>query len=365
MNSFADVIDKWPSGAEMARDIGIKPTHLQTMKARGSIPSKFWPDIVAAAAQRGLPGITLELLGRLSRGDRDTGARSDLAIRIATARDRAGWSQTKLGDEVAVSRGAVCQWESGRTEPSAANLREISMKTGVDYNWLATGRGRPGNDADVKGEQVPSNRIAEHRDAKGMTQQQLADALNVHWQTISKLERGKMQLTADWAVKIGKALDADYRKLFAAPMQRSSATPEPNSLTPAHLRGWIRQICTRVDIYPTELAEEAGLARSTINRFLRSGNEETLNARTIEALKAAAARLEERYGVVEYDSGPSATGVWSRLFMTSATLPLREGVVKIDIPGSMSAQSLAAVRAWFDLLLSLREEAKPASSKGR
>jgi transcriptional regulator with XRE-family HTH domain len=66
---------------------------------------------------------------------------ADLAVRLVTVRDHAGWSQTRLAKEVGVSRGAVGQWESGRTEPSAANLREIAVRAGVDYDWLATGRG--------------------------------------------------------------------------------------------------------------------------------------------------------------------------------------------------------------------------------
>jgi transcriptional regulator with XRE-family HTH domain len=44
-----------------------------------------------------------------------------------------------------VSRGAVSQWESGTTEPSAANLRSVAVETGVNYEWLATGRGEPIN----------------------------------------------------------------------------------------------------------------------------------------------------------------------------------------------------------------------------
>ncbi|KMO20635.1 helix-turn-helix transcriptional regulator [Methylobacterium platani] len=50
------------------------------------------------------------------------------------------------------------------------------------------------------------NRIAELRKQKRMTQQQLAEAVGAHWITISKLERGKIALTYEWAARIGKAL---------------------------------------------------------------------------------------------------------------------------------------------------------------
>lgn len=53
---------------------------------------------------------------------------------------------------------------------------------------------------------IAPNRIAELRKAEGLTQQQLAEALGAHWITISRLERGKLPLTFEWAERIGNAL---------------------------------------------------------------------------------------------------------------------------------------------------------------
>lgn len=50
------------------------------------------------------------------------------------------------------------------------------------------------------------NRIAELRKQKGLTQQALADAVGAHWITISKLERGKLPLSFEWAERLGKIL---------------------------------------------------------------------------------------------------------------------------------------------------------------
>ncbi|MGB5903785.1 MAG: helix-turn-helix transcriptional regulator [Xanthobacteraceae bacterium] len=61
---------------------------------------------------------------------------------------------------------------------------------------------------------MSQNRIAEHRKKRGMTQQQLADALGIHWMTISKLERGKMQLTEGWLEHIGKELKVPIQDLI-------------------------------------------------------------------------------------------------------------------------------------------------------
>lgn len=66
------------------------------------------------------------------------------------------------------------------------------------------------------------NRIAELRKLKGMTQQALAEAVGSHWITISKLERGKLPLSFEWAEKLGKALGVGE---FAVFKQNPSSHP--------------------------------------------------------------------------------------------------------------------------------------------
>ncbi|MPZ36647.1 MAG: hypothetical protein GEU95_01065 [Rhizobiales bacterium] len=62
----ADVMAKWPTDADFARDIGVKPTHAQTMKVRDSIPPGYWPAVVVAAAKRNIQGLTLEVLAKIA-----------------------------------------------------------------------------------------------------------------------------------------------------------------------------------------------------------------------------------------------------------------------------------------------------------
>lgn len=64
-----------------------------------------------------------------------------LAERIAAARNHAGLSQAALSKVLGLTRSSVSQWEGDYTEPAAANLRAIATKTGVNYEWLSTGRG--------------------------------------------------------------------------------------------------------------------------------------------------------------------------------------------------------------------------------
>ena len=63
--------------------------------------------------------------------------------RMRLARRHAGLSQAALAKAVGVQRSAVSHWEAALGKsPSAAHLREAALATGVQFEWLATGRGR-------------------------------------------------------------------------------------------------------------------------------------------------------------------------------------------------------------------------------
>lgn len=63
--------------------------------------------------------------------------------RMRLARRHAGLSQAALAKAVGVQRSAVSHWEAAPGKsPSAVHLREAALVTGVQFEWLATGRGR-------------------------------------------------------------------------------------------------------------------------------------------------------------------------------------------------------------------------------
>ena len=63
--------------------------------------------------------------------------------RIRLARRHAGLSQAALAEAVGVQRSAVSHWEAVQGKsPSMANLRRVATVTGVQFEWIATGRGR-------------------------------------------------------------------------------------------------------------------------------------------------------------------------------------------------------------------------------
>lgn len=58
------------------------------------------------------------------------------------------------------------------------------------------------------------DRLREVRLKRGLTQGQLADAVGLKYQTISRLELGREKPTYETAIKLTKALDVSYDYLF-------------------------------------------------------------------------------------------------------------------------------------------------------
>lgn len=79
----------------------------------------------------------------------------------------------------------------------------------------------------VKKVTFKTNRLAELRASKGLTQQKLADLVGSHWITISKLERGKMRLTDEWLIKLSEAMKVEPYDLL----------PNDRALTTVHVVG--------------------------------------------------------------------------------------------------------------------------------
>lgn len=79
MQNVADIFAAWPSDAELGRDIGVPYPTISAWKQRASIPAAYWWHIVRAAAQRGRPEITAELLAQLHARKANNGRPSGLA----------------------------------------------------------------------------------------------------------------------------------------------------------------------------------------------------------------------------------------------------------------------------------------------
>lgn len=65
------------------------------------------------------------------------------------------------------------------------------------------------------------NRIEELRIAKGLSRQQLADAVGVHYQTVGYLERGEYNPSLSLALKISEELETSVGEIFSlAPFRK-------------------------------------------------------------------------------------------------------------------------------------------------
>ncbi len=67
-----------------------------------------------------------------------------------------------------------------------------------------------------RNEEVPVyNRIAEQRELLGMSRQQLAEMVGVHYQTIGYLERGEYSPSLALALRIAESFETDVQRLFS------------------------------------------------------------------------------------------------------------------------------------------------------
>jgi transcriptional regulator with XRE-family HTH domain len=70
--------------------------------------------------------------------------------RIRLARRHAGLSQAAIGTAIGVQRSAVSHWEASQGKhPSVDHMRQLALVAGVQFEWLATGRGNMTLSADT------------------------------------------------------------------------------------------------------------------------------------------------------------------------------------------------------------------------
>lgn len=65
MNTICSLIDALGGPTAFGHVIGKRASTASEMKRNGSIAVGYWPKIIAAAAERGIDGVTADLLMRL------------------------------------------------------------------------------------------------------------------------------------------------------------------------------------------------------------------------------------------------------------------------------------------------------------
>lgn len=65
MQTVADLLTKWPTNSDFARDVGLDARHISMMKMRNSIHPRHWDAIIKAARKRGITGVSIDTLANV------------------------------------------------------------------------------------------------------------------------------------------------------------------------------------------------------------------------------------------------------------------------------------------------------------
>jgi hypothetical protein len=60
--THSELINLWPSLREFADDLGVLYGTAKAMRRRGKVPAEHWLRMVEAAKERGIDGVSLEVL---------------------------------------------------------------------------------------------------------------------------------------------------------------------------------------------------------------------------------------------------------------------------------------------------------------
>lgn len=74
VDSVDAIITAFGGVSRFGTAVGTTPQAASNMRARGSIPAERWTRVVAEAAARGIPGVTLEALATIAAKPRDVAA---------------------------------------------------------------------------------------------------------------------------------------------------------------------------------------------------------------------------------------------------------------------------------------------------
>jgi hypothetical protein len=78
MHSFSDIIAAFGGVVPFRDALGLPDVNARQMKQRDSIPAHYWPRTVEAAHERGVEGVTLEVLANLAEAKFAEAARAKL-----------------------------------------------------------------------------------------------------------------------------------------------------------------------------------------------------------------------------------------------------------------------------------------------
>lgn len=152
------------------------------------------------------------------------------ASKLKALRKQHGLTQTQFAKEFNVANGTIAMWESGKRKPDLDTLRRIADFFGVTADYLLGADTECGSKPASKpvGDYAP--RLRELREKRGLTLDQVADALGLRNQYISNYELGKRRPDYDTLSKLADFYHVSIDYLLGhdktAPETEGGLTPE-------------------------------------------------------------------------------------------------------------------------------------------
>jgi len=75
-----------------------------------------------------------------------------------------------------------------------------------------------------------TNRIREHREARKLTMEQVAELIGTSTSTVNRLEKGGVELVSDWLIKLAEAFQCDWIDLVRDDLNPKVAPDSPDGL---------------------------------------------------------------------------------------------------------------------------------------
>lgn len=187
--------------------------------------------------------------------------------RIAEQRKKLGLNQEELAGKIGVSRSALSLYEIDRREPDLETVKKIASLFGVTTDYLLGAE---------EGNTMIGKRINELRKSSGMTQEELAEVLNISRSTLAGYEAENKHPPYRTLVKIAKYFGVSIYYLMGI-TDRLLGEEESGE---THIVGGgniIKEFRKEICITQEELGKKLGVSKQTVSAWERGVSEVSNN----------------------------------------------------------------------------------------
>lgn len=132
--------------------------------------------------------------------------------RLIETRHASGLQRSDLARLAGVPYNSVRRWEVGEADPTLDSLERIAATLEVDVSTIAVVSNR-------------SRMLQNWRALRGLSQRDVADAVDVSTSTYSRIERGESPMSADIRKRLGEVLGIDSETVARAWQQAHNRPP--------------------------------------------------------------------------------------------------------------------------------------------